>query len=394
MDHRLGTGIHPGWRRSAARRAVTIFAGLLTTTGALANPATAATAATPARLKDQRACAVVLTRAQEQERTGSLLEARDLFLSCARAPCTDFLRRQCAGRYAKLQADTPTIVFVVTDASGAPRNDVQVRIDGTLLEGPMDGHPVEVDPGFHGFSFIADGHVFATQKIMIVQGQRNRFVTEVMRAAGDRAPIADAQPSLSEAPVPPLRAPISTTTPVRTARRPVATGRRPAATRAQNDVDPVETEADTAKIGTAPGTAPGTATGTTGINAGDDRPAPAPGPQGVYRVMPWVLGGVALGGAGAGALLTVWGRRDNDQLASCAPTCSADTLRHIRRLYTGADVAFGVGLAALGAAYWFYAVGQANPTVPEAAGSDTALRLDVNPAPTGSGGVASVSGRF
>jgi hypothetical protein len=385
MDHRPGTGIHPGWRRSAAQRAASIVVGLLTTTGALANPATATAA--PARRKDQQACAVALSRAQEQERTGSLLEARDLFLSCARAPCTDFLRRQCAGRFAKLEADTPTIVFVVTDAEGAPRNDVQVRIDGTLLEGPIDGHPVEVDPGFHDFSFIADGHVFATQKIMIVQGQRNRFVTEVMREGGDRAPLADARPSLSEAPVPPLRAPISTT-PVRPARRPAATGKRPAATRAQNDVSPVETEADTAKIGAAPGTAAGAA------EAGDDHPAPAPRPKGVYRAMPWVLGGVALGGAGAGALLTAWGRHDNDRLANCAPTCSTDTLRHIRRLYTGADVAFGIGLAALGAAYWFYAVGQSNPAAPESAGGDTALHLDVNLAPTWSGGVASVSGRF
>ena len=39
-------------------------------------------------------------------------------------------------------------------------------------------------PDMHEFTFTADGVVFATQKIMIVQGQRNRFITALMRTGG------------------------------------------------------------------------------------------------------------------------------------------------------------------------------------------------------------------
>ncbi len=42
----------------------------------------------------------------------------------------------------------------------------------------------------HDFSFIADGHVFATQKILIVQGQRNRFITATIGKPGGRGAVA------------------------------------------------------------------------------------------------------------------------------------------------------------------------------------------------------------
>jgi hypothetical protein len=337
----------------------------------------------PEHLRDESACVSALKHAKDQEQTGSLLDAKDLYLSCAHSPCAEFVRRQCSARHAKLEADTPTVVFVVTDSSGATRTDAQVRVDGTLLEGPLDGHPVEVDPGFHDFSFIVHGHVFATQKVMIVQGQRNRFVTTSVGAtAGREAPI-DQSSALAEAPVPPaqaLRSPISTT-PVRAARRP--SSKKPVA--AATDDNPTSTATSSTT------TTPALVAADAATPEPDETPAPPPAHTSKRALIPWILGAVGVASLGTAAVLTTWGRKDNDQLAICAPGCNDSDLRHIRRLYVGADVAIGVGVAALGAAYWVYARGRgtAAEAPPQA---ETALRLDL--APTRAGGVASISGRF
>ena len=344
----------------------------------------------PQRLRDEQACVAALDHAKEQERTGSLLEAKDLFFSCARAPCAEFVRRQCAARHAKLEADTPTVVFVVTDSSGAARPDVQVRVDGSQLEGPLDGHPVEIDPGFHDFSFIANGHVFANQRVLVVQGQRNRFVTALMGANAEHQPAADQPSELAEAPVPPvqaLRPPVSTT-PARPAHR-TGAARAPSVARTTT-----KTTGKTAADADAPGAGAGPAKPAEGPGAelAEEEPETGrPARGGLVRRMPWLLAGVGVASLGAGALLTTWGRRDNDQLAVCSPGCNPNDVRHIRRLYLGADVAFGVGIAAIAAGYWLYALGHAGSAGADAAG-ETALRLDL--APTRAGGLASVSGRF
>jgi len=143
--------------------------------------------ATPARserLGDERACVTAFKKAREHEQGGKLQEAKELLMSCAQAPCGGFLRQQCSSKYNQLESDTPSVVLIVTDAAGAPRADVQVRMDGDVFAPQLDGRALTVDPGMHEFSFSADGVVFATQKVMIVQGQRNRFITAVARMAG------------------------------------------------------------------------------------------------------------------------------------------------------------------------------------------------------------------
>jgi hypothetical protein len=147
----------------------------------------------------------------------------------------------------------------------------------------------------------------------------------------------------------------------------------------------------TAETGTPAPDAGPAARGDLQLSQDQDQESPSGPGGGVFaRRLPWVLAGVGVASLGAGALLTSWGRRDNDQLSICSPQCNPNDVRHIRRLYVGADVAFGVGIAALAAGYWLYAVGHDGSTA-EASG-ETALRLDLSP--TRAGGVASVSGRF
>jgi hypothetical protein len=287
----------------------------------LAGTAMLALATSPAlaqvgRPRDEEACLNVLKDAKAKEQEGELQAARVLLRQCAQTPCSAFVRQQCANKNTKLEMDTPSVVLLVTDAAGGSRTDVQVKVDGEPFASALDGRALPINPGMHDFSFIADGHVFATQRILIVQGQRNRFITANIGKPGSRGAVA--------------------------------------------------TEA-------------------TAESTSEEAAAPKH-----RRILPLVLTGVGVASLGAGAVFTLWGRKDNTNLSNCSPDCSAATLSHIKRVYQTADIAIGVGVAALAAAYWSYAFSQGSSG--ESKSSETALRLDV--APTTSGGFAAVSGRF
>jgi hypothetical protein len=339
--------------RALARRALALFAGTVTL----------ALAATPAwsqatRPRDEQACQATLKDAKAKEQDGALQAAKALLRTCAMNPCSMFVRQQCANRYNKLDMDTPTVVLVVTDAAGAARSDVQVRVDGEPFAAKIEGSALPIDPGMHDFSFIVDGHVFATQKILIVQGQRNRFITATIGRGGRGAVASEdaAAPAADE----------------ETAKAPV---RRRKARKAEAEADKVPAAETSAKAE---------------ASANDTKSAEETAPPKPRRILPWVLTGVGAAALGAGAVITIWGRNDNNNLSACSPNCADSTLQHIRKVYQGADIAIGVGVAALAAAYWSYAY--SSGTAAESKGSETALRFDV--APTTSGGFAAVSGRF
>jgi len=328
----------------------------------LAGAALLALAASPVQAqiphpRDEEACLNVLKDAKAKEQGGELQAARVLLRQCAHTPCSAFVRQQCANRNTKLELDTPTVVLLVTDAAGGSRTDVQVKVDGEPFASTLDGRALAIDPGMHDFSFIADGHVFATQRILIVQGQRNRFITANIGKPGSRGAVA-----ADESAVPASEEQV--------ARLPVARPR-------------VKMEASADKKPAAEAEA--AAESTPAESTSEEAAAPKH-----HRILPWVLTGVGVASLGAAAVLTTWGRKDNNNLSACSPNCADATLSHIKTVYKGADIAIGVGVAALAAAYWSYAYAQSAPA--ESKSSETALRLDV--APTSSGGFAAVSGRF
>ena len=106
-------------------------------------------------------------------------------------------------------------------------------------------------------------------------------------------------------------------------------------------------------------------------------------------VLAFVLGAGGLAAIGAGALLTYWGRADNDRLGACSPGCPSGAVAHVHHLYIGADVAFGVGAAALAGASWAYLNHRKRRAETN---DDASLRVDVRP--TTSGAIAGVRGTF
>jgi hypothetical protein len=267
------------------------------------------------------ACAAAYRSAQEQEESNHLVEATELWLACTKPTCATPLQRACMAKHAQMQLDIPTIVPMAIDAKGAPWLDVQVKMDGEQLAAHIDGRAIAVNPGMHEFTFIADGNVISTQKILVAQGQRNRMVSVSLRP--------------------------------------------------EKGADQPE--------------------GSLVAGAGTDAAADT-SPKTHIPGLSWALGGVGLVGIGGYALLTTWGRKDNDKLGQCSPACPQSTVDHIHKLYMGADISLGVGIAALGAAYWAYALKRSANEEAEPAPTREAVVFGVQPTP--SGGVGTISGKF
>jgi hypothetical protein len=280
-------------------------------------------------------------------------------VTCATSTCGG-LGKECAAEASELDADVPTIVPVVSNEAGTPLVDVQVKMDGTLLTSRLDGRSLSVDPGLHEFSFSTDSGASATQKIMVVQGQRNRPITVSLRTPPKAAPkVAISTPASPKAE--------AKTAPTPEAKvEPVANMQAPSAPPAP---DPVP----------APG---------------EKAPAESASPQagsqgGRLPVLPIAMGGAGALAVGTGVLLNVWGHSDNSALSQCKPNCPQSSLSHIRTIYTLSDISFGVGAVAIGAAAWLLLPSHPNE---DKASVQPSYSFDVQP--VRSGAYASVSGQF
>jgi hypothetical protein len=87
--------------------------------------------------------------------------------------------------------------------------------------------------------------------------------------------------------------------------------------------------------------------------------APASDEAGGVPTLSYVLGGVALGGLGAGIALGVYGAGEYDDAKKrCAPGCGQADVAAGKRAYVIADVAFGISVASAAAAVIVYFVSQ------------------------------------
>jgi hypothetical protein len=304
----------------------------------------------------------------DNEQAGRLKQARELFIGCAKASCGSPLRDECTTRFTQLSTDIPSVVPVVTDEAGNPQTDVEVRVDGERLTSSLDGHSFLLDPGVREFSFSREGRVFATQRLMIVQGQRNRLVSVSTQAGADTttkrpgklkkpaSSIAVAAATTEAAPPPP----------------PSSEPVEPKVVPHEPDLTPhprAEQKSDEPQLNLA--------TEETESSSGTPK-------------LTYVLRATGVAALGAGAMLIYWGRKDNDKLAGCSSdttNCPHSTVNHIHNLYLGANIAIGVGLASLAGAYWAYAHHSAKESE-----AHEAFRFDVQP--TKSGAVASIGGSF
>jgi hypothetical protein len=121
-----------------------------------------------------RACQVAYESGQQKEQSGRLVEASQLFAQCSDETCGAPLWQDCITRSTQLSSAVPSVVPVVLDDNGAPRTDVKVEMDGRVIASQLNGRSIAIDPGTHHFSFSTSAGVFASQKVTIAKGERNR----------------------------------------------------------------------------------------------------------------------------------------------------------------------------------------------------------------------------
>ena len=313
------------------------------------------------------ACVTNYKTGLDQERSGHLLEARELFIRCSKSACGSPLREECTTRFTQLSVDIPSIVPVVTNAVGKPVTDVEVQVDGQQLTSSLDGHSFILNPGAHDVSFSKDGHIFATQSLMIVQGQRNRLVAASLSPPPEEAPRGKKAKRVDAQAAPPIASAADGESPEKVTSSP------PAAL----DLTPASTDKEeTGKAGGADLT----------VHA-----EPASKPR--IPILSVVSAGVGVAALGAGALFTYWGRKDNTLLDVCSPGCKQSSADHIHNLYLAADISIGVGLTALAGSYWAFAHSRSSH---EASEEEIAVRTTPTllVAPTPSGAMGALSGSF
>jgi hypothetical protein len=297
---------------------------------------------------EARACVNAYKSGENMARLSHLRSAKELMLSCSKPVCGATLRRVCTLRAVQLEEDIPTIVPVV---SGPPEAAAGVRVtmDGEPLTSKVDGTAVSVDPGPHEFAFLRDQTVLATEKVVVMQGQRNHRI--VVAAKGGQPASKDGRDPFESS-----------------AELPVAQGDQPS-------------QSTTLPSATSPAV-------DAAINLVDD----PPGPITVRKKssVPYYVGLVGLGGLGGYALLSYWARKDNALLDRCAPACDQASVDHVRNRYLQADIALAGGATALVVStVWllFRSGGGARKEVAE-------VRPPIDVQVSSRGAVAAVSGSF
>lgn len=122
---------------------------------------------------------------------------RSQLLVCAAPSCPADIRKECLRRVDEVNAQIPTVVFSARDASGSNLGTVKVSMDGELLAERLEGTPLSIDPGPHTFTFETAGQPPLTQKLVIVQGQKDR--RESVAFGGGVGPSTAPAPALSTA---------------------------------------------------------------------------------------------------------------------------------------------------------------------------------------------------
>ena len=164
----------------------------------------------PARSEARRenpACVAAYKKGQALWKSGRLHEAKETLQRCTKLICSAGLRRECGFRVEQLENDTPTVVLEVVDDRGKPVTSVNVMMDGKPLASRLDGRAVPVDPGSHEFVFETAGVVFAKEKAIILQGQRNRAISVGLQWQRKAPPARDPEQAEALAAAPPPSAP-------------------------------------------------------------------------------------------------------------------------------------------------------------------------------------------
>lgn len=147
------------------------------------------------------ACGDGFVEAQQLEKDGKLLAAREKYLSCAVESCGKNLSKECRERYEAIQPRIPTVTLEAWRGE-TQLTTFEVTVDGVAVK--ATGAAVELDPGTHTFVFTVDGQS-VKQQFMAVESKKGQSVKGVFPVASkppEPKPEANLEPTFETKPEP------------------------------------------------------------------------------------------------------------------------------------------------------------------------------------------------
>jgi hypothetical protein len=140
---------------------------------------------------DARECVRSHAAGQDAVHEAKLSQARQKFLSCAIAECPAEVRDDCMRLAQDVDNRIPSVVFVVSDASGADVVDADVFVNGTKVADRIDGRPIRLDPGIVEFR-VQSGAKTVNSRVVIREGEKNRLIVFRFDTPAAKPPKRDA----------------------------------------------------------------------------------------------------------------------------------------------------------------------------------------------------------
>jgi hypothetical protein len=255
--------------------------------------------------RDKEACIRAVEHAQVARIDGKLREAREGFVTCARAVCPEAIRQDCTRWVTDVDASLPSVVFQAVWVDGRDATGMRVVVDGKPLADTEPGRAIVLDPGEHTFRFEVAGAAPVETRNVIREGEKNRVVRVTF------TPLAP----------PPAPAP---------------TG--------DNAVPP---------SGSSTTSVPAPANLWQPVPSAEQRPGAGSRP---IPLAAYILGGVGLASFAGFGYLAFDGTSRLDGMrsgpGSCAPNCRTSDVTSARNEILAGDILGYVGLAATGLAIW------------------------------------------
>jgi len=130
----------------------------------------------PRLARADETCGRAYRAAQEQQKESKLLAARRELLTCSQDQCAAWIRKDCVGWLAEVEASMPAVSIQVRGERGCDQAGATVWVDGVSVPGAAEGRPLDLDPGPHTIRAEIDG-AMVEQTVVASVGDRRRVVT-------------------------------------------------------------------------------------------------------------------------------------------------------------------------------------------------------------------------
>jgi hypothetical protein len=152
---------------------------------------------------EKKNCLQAYDRAQTFRQDNKLVAAREQLKLCVRDVCPSMVRNDCTSWLAEVDQSMPSVVIEARRPDGGDAVDVTVAVDGQPFVRQIDGKAMPIDPGVHTFRFEMDGARPIEDKVVIVQGSKNRKISITFKGLSDETPAPDssAKPATSAPPI-------------------------------------------------------------------------------------------------------------------------------------------------------------------------------------------------